>query len=94
MFLQPLPDLGVLVSGVIVTDQMQGFVFGCFPVDLTQKRQPFAVPMMGLTLGNDLAVQNIQRSEQCGSTVAFVIMSHGRGAPFLQRQPRLGTIQR
>jgi hypothetical protein len=26
--------------------------------------------------------------------VAFVIMSHGRGAPFLQRQPRLGTIQR
>ena len=56
VFLQPLLDLWVLVGGVIVTDQMKGFVFWRFPIDLTQKRQPFAMPMMWLTLGNNLAV--------------------------------------
>lgn len=55
VLLQPLLDLWVLVGGIIVTDQMKGFVLGRFPVNLTQKRQPFAVPMMWLTLGNDLA---------------------------------------
>ncbi len=57
VFLQPLTDVGVLVGGIIVTDQMQGFVFGRFPIDLAQKGQPFAMPMMWLTLGNDPAVQ-------------------------------------
>jgi hypothetical protein len=36
VFLQPLRHLGVLVGGVIVTDQMQGFVLWRFPVDLAQ----------------------------------------------------------
>ena len=36
VFLQPLLDLGMLVGGVIVTDQMQGFIFRRFPVDLAR----------------------------------------------------------
>lgn len=36
-FLQPLLDLGVLVRGVVVADQMQRFLLGRFSVDLAQK---------------------------------------------------------
>ncbi len=37
VFLQPFLDLGVLVGGVVVADQMKRFVFGRFPIDLSQK---------------------------------------------------------
>src|SRR6185312_15148800 len=94
MFLQPLLHGGMLVGGIVVTDQMQGFVFGRFPINLAQKRQPLAVPMMWLTAGNDFAVQNIQCSKQRGGAVTLIIMSHGCGASSLQGQSWLRTIQR
>ena len=82
------------MGGIVVTDQMQGFVFRRFPINLAQKRQPLAVPMMWLTAGNDFAVQNIQCSKQRGGAVTLIIMSHGCGASSLQGQSWLRTIQR
>ena len=43
MFLQPLLDVGMLVRCMVVADQMQYFILGCFPVNLTQEIEPFAV---------------------------------------------------
>lgn len=39
VFLQPLLDLWVLVGGVIVTDQMKGFVFWRFPASASPPRR-------------------------------------------------------
>jgi hypothetical protein len=36
MLLQPCPDPGVFVSGIVVIDQVKCFVFWGFPVNLAQ----------------------------------------------------------
>jgi hypothetical protein len=41
-----------------------------------------------------LAFQGLQSSEQGGRAVALVIVGHRAASPFLDRQPRLGAIQR
>ena len=43
---------------------------------------------------DDFSVLRVERSKQSSSAVAFVIMSHGAGPPFLQRQARLGAAYR
>src|SRR4051795_13454047 len=45
-------------------------------------------------LANDLALKDIERREQGGDTMAFVIMGYGASAPLLHRQTRLGAIKR
>jgi hypothetical protein len=73
---------------------MQRLVLGRGAVDLAQELQPFRVTMARLALGDDLAVEHVERGEQRGRAVALVVMGHGRRPAFLQRQPRLGAIQR
>ncbi len=46
-----------------------------------------------LALGDDLAIQYIERGEQRGRAVAFVVMGHGSRASLLQRQTGLSTVQ-
>ena len=50
-----------------------------------------AMPL--LTPAVDLAVGRMERSEQCGGTVALVVVRHGLAAARLQRQAGLGTIE-
>lgn len=42
----------------------------------------------------DLSVGGVERGEQCGRAVAFVIVGHGPAATFLHWQARLSAIQR
>ena len=43
MFLEPLPDLGMLMGGVVVANQMQCFALRGFPINLAQEGEPFQV---------------------------------------------------
>ena len=47
-----------------------------------------------LALGDDLAVQHLQRREQRGRAVALVVVRHRLCAPLLHRQARLSTVER
>ncbi len=84
----------MLVHGVVVGDQMQRLVFGCLTIDLAQELQPLGVAMALLTLGDDLAVEHVERGKQRGRTIALVVMRHRGGAALLQWQPRLRAVQR
>ena len=55
IFLLSLPNLGMLMRGIVVTDQMQFLVPGCLCVDLAQEPQPLGVAVALLALGNDLS---------------------------------------
>ena len=58
---KPRLDLGMLVDGVVVGDQMKGETGGNFAIDRLQEGEPLLVPM---TLGDpadQLAVEVIQR---------------------------------
>ncbi|MNL64237.1 hypothetical protein D3C87_1884310 [compost metagenome] len=47
-----------------------------------------------LALGDDLAIEHVERGKQRGRAIALVIVGHGGGAPLLQRQTGLCAIQR
>ena len=54
---QPRLDLGMLVSGIVVADQMQFFFLGRFPINLTQEVQPLGVAMPLRTARGDGAAE-------------------------------------
>lgn len=53
---------------------------------LIQKLNPLGVTILLLALGDDLPVEQVERGEQGGCAVAFVVVDHGSRALFLQRQ--------
>ena len=67
MFREPRPDRGMLMRGVIVANQMQGFVLGGFPINLAQEGQPFLVAI--ITASDDRAIERVcsgrQRASWC-----------------------------
>ncbi len=61
MALEPSLDLRMLVGGIVIRDQVQGFVLGDLSVEHPQKRQPFLVAMARQARGDDTALGDIQR---------------------------------
>jgi len=91
---QPLLNVGMLMGGVVVHDQVQLQVFARAAVDQTQELEPLLMPMPLLAHRNDRAVQRVERGKQRGRAVAFVVVGHGAGAPELHWQARLGAVER
>ena len=94
MLFQPCLDLGMIVRTVIVHNHVDCQVFGSFMIDLPQKPPEFDIAMPRITRTDDLSLQNIQRREQAGSTVTFVIVRHRPAAAFLHRQAGLRPVER
>ncbi len=81
---EPPLDLRMLVGGIIIRDQVQGFVLGDLLVEQPQKRQPFLVAMARQARGDDGALGDIQRGKQGGGPMPFIIMGHRATAAFLE----------
>lgn len=64
MPLEPFLDYGMLVSGVVIHDQMQLQTFGCFSVDLFQEGQPLLIPMLGFDAADQPTLQIVHGGEQ------------------------------
>ena len=83
MLLEPGLDGAVFVRSIVVADEVQVFVFRCFPIDLAQELQPFRVAMALLALTDHGAVEGIECGKKCGCAMTFVVMGHRRGAALL-----------
>ena len=84
---EPAPDLGRLVGGAVVDDQVQVEIRRCLLVDAFQKAQEFAMPMAGQAFADDHPGQHVERGEQGGGAVTFVVVGHGPDRPFLIGNP-------
>ncbi len=91
---QPSLDLGMLVGPVIVQDGMDDLARRDGALDGVEELDELLVAMLGHAAADHGAVQHIQRGEQGGGAVALVIVGHGPAFPRLQRQSRLGTVER
>lgn len=91
---QPTLDTGMLVSGIVVHDQMQVPSVGRLLVDVLQETNAFLMPVPWHAIAIDGAVERIQTREQRGGSVARVIMGHPGAATGAQRQTRLGSVAR
>src|ERR1700730_4881457 len=91
---KPRLYLGMLMGGIVVSDQMQLLVLGRVAIDLAQEAQPLLVTMFCLALANDTAIERVHRGKQRRHTMALVIVRHRLSATSLQRQARLGPVKR
>ena len=73
--LQPGADLGMLVRRVVVDDQMQLHSGRGLAVDLVEEADEFLMPMARHALADDLALQHVERGEQCRCAVALVVVA-------------------
>ena len=81
------------VSSVVVNDEMEIKAGGGLLVDQFEKVQELAMSMARHASPNDGAVQHVECREQHRGTVAFVVVGHRPGAPFLHGQAWLGAIE-
>ena len=91
---EPGPDLGMFVRRVVVDDQVEFSPGWGLAVDLIEEADEFLMPVTGHALADDLAVEDIERGEQRGRAVAFVVVRHRPATALLHRQPRLGAVER
>ena len=94
MALQPGPDLGVLMRGVIVEDDMDDFPGRDVALDEVQEPDELLIAMAGHVPTRHFAGQHIECGEERRGPVALVVVRQGRPAPLFQRQARLGTVER
>ena len=69
-----------------------------FPRELAfmgfQKADELLMAMTMDVAAHHRAVEHVERGEQGRRAVSLVVMGHGPGVALLQRQPRLGAIER
>ncbi len=94
MSFEPRHDVGMLVGGVVVDDDMDHLFLGHSGLNEVQKPDELLTAMTLHALANNLALKDIERREQGCDAMALVIVGYGASAPLLHRQPRLGAIKR
>ena len=83
---QPAGDVGMFVSRVVVDHQMNVQIGGNMTFDQSQEAQELLVAVSRSTIGDDLPGGGVQRREQGGGPVPFVIVGHGTRPPRFERQ--------
>ncbi len=91
---EPLDHLGVLVGGVVVQDHVDQLARGHLALDGVEEADEFLVAVALHAAPDHAAREHVERREQRGRAVALVVMRHGAAAPALERQPRLGAVER
>ncbi len=93
MTVEPALAPGMFVSGVVIHDHMDQFVFGNDVIDGAQELEPFLMAVPVVAHRDYLAFKRVQAGEQLGLTIALVIVGYGSAAAFLHRQPGLAAVQ-
>jgi hypothetical protein len=66
---------------------------GGLSINLLEEGQELVCPMANQIFADDFAGRDVERCKQRRGAVALIIMGHGSGAAFLQRQARLGPVE-
>src|SRR5262245_13064056 len=94
MPLQPRGDPRVFMSGVIVGNDVDVEIGRALPVDQFKKGEPFLMTMARREMGDELAVEIIERGKQGQRAVPHVVMGLGADVANAQRQTRLRALER
>jgi hypothetical protein len=90
---QPALHLRVHVGGVVVQDAMDDSARRNGALDGVDEPDELLMTVPAHAVANHGAVQHVQGREQ-GGAVALVIVGRGSAFPRLQRQSRLGAVER
>src|SRR5947209_12046191 len=93
MLFEPSHDVGMFVGGVVVDDDMDRLFPGHSGLDDVQKPNELLMAMALHALADNLALKDIERREQGGDAMAFVIMCNGTSSTLLHRQTLLDSVK-
>ena len=91
---EPLAHGGMLVGGVVVEDRMDGLADGNFALDGVEEADELLMPVALHVAADDGSVEHVHRRKQGRRPVPLVVVGHGSGAAFLERQAGLGSVER
>ncbi len=91
--LDPPLDLGMLVGGIVVLDEMERLVLRRLLINQPQERQPFLMAMPGPAGGEDFALGHLERGEARGGPLPVRVMPQRPTAALPERQARLGPVE-
>src|SRR5271169_743946 len=94
MAAEPGPRLWVLVRTIIVEDHVNDFADGKLGLDGIQEPDELLMPVALHAAPDHLAVEHVESSKQRSGAVSLIIMGHRSAPPRLQRQARLGAVER
>ena len=92
-FGQPGAHFGVLVGRVIVQDQMDVQIGGCFPINQAQKGQEFIVAMTLTAFSDDTSGGQVQGGKQGRGAMSYIIVRVAFRVGESRRESRLRTVQ-
>ncbi len=91
---QPSLDLGMLMRGVVVDDEMNIEVSGHVGLDVAQELEELLVTMTGLALGHHFPGGDVQGGKQGGGAVPLVVVRNPFHVSQSQGQHGLTSFQR
>ena len=93
MTIKPGPNLGVLMGGVVVENNVDGPVRRNLGVDRVQEANELLVSVALHITTDDRPIEHVQSGEERRGSVALVIVGHGAQAALLHGQPWLGAVK-
>jgi len=93
MTIKPGPNLGVLMGGVVVEDDMDRLVCRNLGIDDVQEADELLMSVALHVASDNCPIENIQCGEQGGGSVSLIVVRHGAETPLFHGQTRLGTVE-
>src|SRR5215212_4645284 len=93
MAIEPGADVGMLVDGIVVENDVDDLTDRHLRLDGVQKSNEFLMTMTLHVAADDRAVEDVECGEQRRCAVPFVVVCHGSQPALLQWQARLGAIE-
>ena len=90
---EPGADLGMLVGGVVVEDDVDHLAGRHLGLDRVQEAHELLMAVALHVAADDGPVEDVERSEQGRGAMALVVVRHGAEPALLQRQARQGAIE-
>ena len=93
MPVEPGADLGMLVGGVVVEDDVDHFTGRHLGLDRAEEADELLMAMALHVAADDGAVDDVERGKKGRGAMALVVVGHGAEPPLLQRQARPGAVK-
>ncbi len=91
---EPAQDLGCLMGGDVVEDHMDELPGRHRALDRVQEAEEFLMPVALHAASEHGAIEHVERGVKGCRSVSLVIVRHRATSPGLQRQARLGRVDR
>ncbi len=90
MLIQPGADLGMLVGGVVVEDELDHLARRHCAADRVEKADDLLMAVLLPAAAKDSAVVDVEGGEQGGGAIALLVVGHGAAFAGRQGQAWLG----